>query len=65
MANITYRINSNPTLPGSSTVKGSALTNVEIDANFKALDVEVDNINAELPNKANVADALAFAIALG
>ena len=65
MANITYRINSNPTLPGASTVKGSALTNIEVDANFKALDVQIDNINAELPNKANTADVLAFSIALG
>ena len=38
MANITYRVNQNPSLPGSSFVKAAALTNVEVDANFKALD---------------------------
>jgi len=49
-ANITYRINSNPTLPGSTTVKNSPLTNLEIDANFKALASEFDNFDA-LPDQ--------------
>lgn len=45
MANITYRINSNPPIPAATTVKGIPLTNVEVDANFRAIDIELDNIN--------------------
>jgi hypothetical protein len=37
MANITFRNNSNPAIPGSTTVKGSELTFDELDANFKSL----------------------------
>ena len=46
MANITYRVNSNPAIPGTSTVKGTPLTNVEVDANFRAIDIEVDQLNS-------------------
>lgn len=37
MPNLTYRASSTPTLPGSTTVKGTGLTNLEIDANIKAI----------------------------
>ena len=46
MANITYRVNSNPAIPGTSIVKGAPLTNVEVDANFRAIDIEVDQLNS-------------------
>jgi len=46
MANITYRVNSNPAIPGTSIVKGTPLTNVEVDANFRAIDIEVDQLNS-------------------
>ena len=46
MANITYRVNSNPAIPGTSIVKGVPLTNVEVDANFRAIDIEVDQLNS-------------------
>ena len=46
MANITYRVNSDPAIPGTSTVKGTPLTNVEVDANFRAIDIEVDQLNS-------------------
>jgi hypothetical protein len=52
MANLTYRVNSSPTLPGSTSVKNSPLTNTEVDANFKALDLEI-------ASKANGADITA------
>jgi hypothetical protein len=55
MANITYRVNSNPSLPGASTVKGVALTNVEVDANFKALDAELATFKAAItPSGPNI-----------
>ena len=54
MANITYRVNSTPSIPGSSTVKGTALTNVEVDANFKALDVDVTSATNKLNDVYNV-----------
>ena len=46
MANITYRVNSDPAIPGTSIVKGAPLTNVEVDANFRAIDIEVDQLNS-------------------
>ena len=46
MANITYRVNSDPAIPGTSIVKGTPLTNVEVDANFRAIDIEVDQLNS-------------------
>ena len=41
MSNITYRLSATPTLPGSSAVKGSPLTNTDVDANFKAIDNDI------------------------
>ena len=37
MANITYRASSTESAPASTTVKGTALTNLEMDANIKSL----------------------------
>lgn len=37
MANLLYRATLNPPIPGSTTLKGSSLTNSEIDGNFKSL----------------------------
>jgi hypothetical protein len=37
MANIIYRINTTPTVPPSTTAKGTPLTNAEVDGNFKSL----------------------------
>lgn len=43
MANITYRVSTNPTVPSSTTAKGSGLTNEEVDGNFKSLnDVKLE-----------------------
>jgi len=37
MANIIYRVNTTPTVPSSTTAKGTPLTNAEVDGNFKSL----------------------------
>ena len=63
MANITYRASSTPTIPGSSTVKNAPLTNLEVDANFKALDAE--KASTEYVNTTAADQALVMAIALG
>lgn len=39
MANLLYRSSSTATIPASTTVKGSALLNTEIDGNFRSLNV--------------------------
>ena len=48
MANLLYRASSTASIPGSTTVKGSALLNTEIDGNFRSLDV----------NKVEITDAV-------
>lgn len=40
MANITYRSSTTPPVPSTTTAKGSALLNSEIDGNFKSLNDE-------------------------
>lgn len=40
MANILYRASATPTVPSTTTVKNSPLTNLEVDANFKSLNNE-------------------------
>lgn len=62
---IVYRTSSTPTIPGASSVKGTALTNLEIDANFKTVDNELVSITAAVATKASQDDTLAMAIALG
>jgi len=49
MANITYRISSTEANPASITIKGSPLTNLEMDANIKSLNdnkAEISGTNA-------------------
>lgn len=46
MANLIYRESSTPTVPGSTTTKNAPLTNIEVDGNFKSLDVSKANIGA-------------------
>lgn len=41
MANLLYRTSTNPTTPASTTAKGTPLTNLEVDGNFKALNDDV------------------------
>ncbi len=65
MANITYRINSSPAIPGSTIVKNSPLTNVEVDANFKALDVDVNLKLAKASNLSDLADTATARTNLG
>ena len=68
-ANIKYRETSNGTVPVATTVKGSPLTNAEMDANIKSI---VDEVNTKASNTAlttalQVAseNAIALSIALG
>ncbi len=44
MVNLTYRISDSEPAPQETIVKGSPLTNYEIDANFKALADELGQI---------------------
>ena len=62
---IVYRTSSTPTIPGSSSVKGTALTNLEIDANFKTVDDELVSVTALANSKSSLDDVVAMAIALG
>ena len=39
MANLLYRASSTAAVPGATTVKGLALTNSEIDGNFRSIDL--------------------------
>lgn len=52
MSNIKYRISSTESAPASTTVKGSPLTNLEMDANIKSLNDSKAEITA--PNKSVV-----------
>ena len=66
MANITYRISNTPTIPGASTIKGTPLTNLEVDANFKALDNDVQTrATTAYADQTAATQALVMAIALG
>jgi hypothetical protein len=73
MANITFRETNNPTIPASTIVKNARLTNVEVDGNFKSLDLDVQTratvtqLNTASSNTASQAlsDAISMAIALG
>lgn len=64
MANIVYRTNSNPTTPVSTVVKGSGLTSLEVDANMKSLDNDIQAKYAAAQQYA-MDQAIALAIALG
>ena len=45
MAKITYRDTLSPTIPVSDTVKGTPLTNLEMDGNFKSISDAVTNLD--------------------
>jgi len=66
MANVTYRASLTPTIPGSTTVKNSPLTNLEVDANFKALndDIQTKTTPAYADSTAST-QAIVMSIALG
>ena len=66
MANITYRASSTPTIPASSTLKGAPLTNLEVDANFKALDNDIQTrATPAYADQTAATQAVMMAIALG
>ena len=48
MVNLTYRISDSEPAPQETTVKGSPLTNYEIDANFKALADELGQLTNQV-----------------
>ena len=58
MANIKYRQSATPTVPTATTVKGTPLTNLEVDGNFKSLNDDI----ATKATPASVAAAQAAAI---
>lgn len=62
MAEITYRQTTTPTVPVSTTAKGTELTYDELDGNFKSI---VNDLGTKA-TAASVSDtAIAMAIALG
>ena len=70
MANITYRVSGTPTIPGATNVKSSPLTNLEVDANFKALndDIQTKTTSAAAATYADstaATQSVMMAIALG
>jgi hypothetical protein len=65
MANLIYRTSSNPAVPGVTSVKGTALTNLEIDGNFKSVDAAVVAATATANAASTTDNVLAMAIALG
>jgi hypothetical protein len=62
---LTYRASSTPTVPGATSTKGSALTNLEVDANFRTVDDNIVAINTTLPTLSTLDNVTAMAIALG
>lgn len=66
MANLVYRQSSTPTTPGSTSVKGSGLTSLEVDANMKSLDNDIQT-RTTIAQATQIASdtAIALAIALG
>lgn len=61
MANLLYRSSSTAAVPGATTVKGIALTNSEIDGNFRSIDLskieESDAVSTSTANKVVRRDA--------
>ena len=61
MANLLYRASSTAAVPGATTVKGLALTNSEIDGNFRSIDLskieESDAVSTPDANKVVRRDA--------
>lgn len=64
MANITYRESTVPTIAGSTTAKLTPLTNLEVDANFKALNDDIQTRATSVSVQTTDSNALAYAIAL-
>ena len=62
---ITYRASITPTVPGTTTAKGSALTNLEVDANFKTVADAISTVETTLTTVSTQDNVLAMAIALG
>jgi hypothetical protein len=58
MANIKYRASSSPTLPGSTTVKGTPLTNLEGDANLKSINNQLELLTTNTSITDDVATAV-------
>ena len=69
MATLTYRTSISATVPGSTTAKGTPLTNLEMDGNFKSIndDIQTRATAIALANVAAAAadSAVAMSIALG
>lgn len=78
MAEIQYRISTSAPIPVSTTAKGSSLTHVELDGNFRSIatDLTTKATTAQLATKADtsalvaaqvqaLADAVSMSIALG
>lgn len=67
--NLIYRQSSTPVTPGSTSVKNSPLTNLEVDGNFKSISDDLGTkatttaLNAGI--QAATDNAIALAIALG
>jgi hypothetical protein len=68
-AELKYRASLTPTVPVSTTVKGSPLTNLEVDGNFKSIANELvtkaTTTQVTAAQDAAIAAAVALAIALG
>lgn len=62
MAEITYRQSSTPTVPVTTTAKGTELTFDEMDGNFKSI---ADDLATKATNASVSDQAIAMAIALG
>lgn len=44
MANLTYRVSDTPVVPGTTVTKGAPLTNLEVDANFKSIQTDLEKL---------------------
>lgn len=69
MANLLYRQSTTATVPGSTTAKGTPLTNLEVDGNFKSIndDLALKATTTQLTTSQQLAidTAVAMSIALG
>jgi hypothetical protein len=66
MANILYRETTTPTLPSSTSAKGTPLTNLELDANFRSLnDAKLEGIVPVVNGGTGVVTIPANAVVIG
>ncbi len=49
-AQITYRASTTPTVPSTTTAKGSTLTTDEMDGNFKSIQNELNTLGTQVQN---------------